>query len=124
MKKKCSSCKKIQSFDMFWKNKRSKDGYGFRCKDCHRTNYKEYYCEYNKQDKRKKQIANWRKKNKIKMNEKNKEDREKLVNWYVIQLIKKHSNLESRDIPEWLIDAKRNEIKLKRIIKESNNGKK
>ena len=46
-----------------------------------------------------------------------KKNSEKLTDRYIKNLLIKGSVLSSSDIPQWLIDAKRDEIKLQRIVK-------
>jgi Zn-finger protein len=41
--KTCGSCLKLRSLEMFYKNKRYKDGYVNNCKDCHLSKSKKHY---------------------------------------------------------------------------------
>ena len=61
MKKQCTKCKEIKSFDMFYKRKIKKDGYRNRCIECHK--------KYNKDNKEKRKVwvEKYRLKNKDKM---------------------------------------------------------
>lgn len=40
--KKCTACKAEKDFSAFSRNRRTKDGYGTCCKDCHRTYQKQW----------------------------------------------------------------------------------
>jgi len=50
--------------------------------------------------------------------------REQITDVYIKRLLTEGNTLCAKDIPEWLIKAKRNELKLKRIIKGENNNEK
>jgi len=63
--KKCSICKIEKPYDSYLKNKRSKDGFGYQCKEC-RSNYKSNYDSKNKQ-KTLEYAREYRKKNKQKV---------------------------------------------------------
>ncbi len=52
----------------------------------------------------------------------NKNKVKKVYDAYVVDILCKDSNLKSRDIPKSLIDLKRNQILLKRAIKERENA--
>ena len=49
-----------------------------------------------------------------------KKQSENLTDNYISQLLTKESNLSREDIPQWLIEAKRQQIKLQRIIRKDN----
>ena len=144
--KKCSKCKEEKSLDCFDLSKNG--GYGVQsyCKDCMRIFKKKYYSknkekinkhsrEYhlknkekiNKYDreyysKNKEKIAErqreYKLKNREKVRKKSREQRKQLADVYVANLITQRTDLTIADIPSDLIEAKRLEIKIKRIIKE------
>ena len=41
--KKCSDCKKVLTINKYYKNKYSKNGFDYRCKECRKKIYKIYY---------------------------------------------------------------------------------
>lgn len=128
----CSKCKIEKDESEYYKNARSKDGKETVCKEClYLLKNKDYLKRYYEANKHKclARSKEWQKKKKIETGgeyEKNKKRRYKLKNSekiresssYMLQLLNQNSFLlEKDDIPELLIEAKRNLLKLKRLIK-------
>ena len=44
--------------------------------------------------------------------------KEQLTDTYIKKLLTRDNSLWAKDIPEWLVEAKRSEVKMKRIIKK------
>ena len=118
--KKCSKCKEEKSLDCFGLNKNGRYGVGNRCKDCNLIYFKEYYLK--NKEKINKYFKEYRSKNKENckkiVKKYKKKQREQLEDGYIVQLITQNTGLTTADIPSELIEAKRLEIKIKRIIKE------
>ena len=118
--KKCGKCKEEKSLDCFYLNKSGKYGVRSDCKLCRRIYAKEYYSK-NKENlnkyRREYHIKNKENINKIGMIY-NKKQIEQLGDPYITRLITQRTDLTKADIPSELIEAKRLEIKIKRIIKE------
>ena len=120
MNKKCSKCKEIKSLDKFYKHREAKDGFNGACKYCK----KEYQKNYNKDYKlkNKERIKKDRKKYRLVNKSKIKDYREKIVNElsdvYIKGLLVSNSSLLCGDIPQCLIDAKRQELQIKRITRK------
>ena len=57
-------------------------------------------------------------KDRVRINEKRKADREQLKDWYVRSLFIGYSNLKAADVPQSIVECKRALIMLKRAIKE------
>jgi len=77
------------------------------------------YREENK-EKESKRAKKYYKSNKEKLSERRKRDAENLTDYYVVRFIIENSNLTPKDIPQELIEAKRELIKINRFIKEEN----
>ena len=123
MNKKCSTCKEIKSFDMFYKHKKHKDGFGGICKDCSKKYQEEYNKEYRLKNKGriKKDKKKYRLDNKDKIKEYRKKITNELSNVYIRQILTSNTILSCKDIPQWLIDVKRQELQLKRIIRKEHD---
>jgi len=69
--KKCSKCQNTKTLDNFTKDKKTKDGYRFWCKECSNSQKKLYYLK--NADKLKKSVIEYRKSNieKVKKETKN-----------------------------------------------------
>ena len=114
----CTKCKKIKSLDGFYKRKGSKCGYRRPCIECYnnkdickwRVYSKEYWKEYRQRDKSKKTWRKWFLKR-----------RENITDSYIKKLLTSRSNLRFEDIPQELVEAKRQYVKIKRITKETQN---
>ena len=105
--KKCPCCKKTKKSIYFYRGDYNKDGLSRNCKGCSDLKSKKYKPNASEQTKENKRI--WaRKYLKIK--------RDTLADSYVKQLLCKRSFLRSKDIPQELIEAKRGQLKLKRIL--------
>ncbi len=77
------------------------------------------YREENK-EKERKRAKKYNKANKEKLSERRKRDAENLTDYYVVRFIIENSNLTPKDIPQELIEAKRELIKINRFIKKEN----
>ena len=134
MKKICSKCKEQKSIDMFHKHKRTKDGIRTRCKSCElecvreyqKNNRKKYLKSRRKsylkhRDKNRKYAKQYSKKDEVRKKrlKKYKQDSEEISDLYIKEILTSHSKILCyKDIPQWLIEAKRQEIKLKRTIEK------
>jgi len=149
MKKKCSKCKEIKSLDKFYKNRKHPDGLHYECKTCHRKYFienkdkikeykKQYYLknkdtikEYLIKNKDKIKVGNYKRGVKYRLNHKEevkeyankyaKKLRDELSDLYIKQRLTSNSPLSYKDIPQWLIEAKREELQLKRIIRKEHD---
>jgi transposase-like protein len=94
--------------------------YRLKNKDRLAKNLKEYY--YKNKDIYKENGAKYYSENKVEILRKQKiyfkGQSENLTDNYISQLLTRENNLSREDIPRWLIDAKRQQIKLQRIIGE------
>jgi len=72
--KKCSKCQNTKTLDNFTKDKKTKDGYRFWCKECSNSQKKLYYLK--NADKLKKSVIEYRKSNIEKVKERNKKWRD------------------------------------------------
>ena len=77
------------------------------------------YREENK-EKERKRAKKYNQANKEKLSERRKRDAENLTDYYVVRFIIEKSNLTPKDIPQELIEAKRELIKINRFIKREN----
>lgn len=113
--KKCSKCGCFKNRSEFFKNKNTKDNCNKHCKECRKIYY----------DLNKKNIKEYKKiyhdLNKEKINENTKKHTINLSNFYVIDLLVGKTDLIKEQIPQSLIEAKREQIKLIRLIKELSN---
>ena len=82
--KKCNKCLKELSLDSFWKNKASKDGHAWTCKECAKARHKEWRHTDVGREKSKKYQKNWEAANPEKAAEYNR--RAKLKKKYGISL--------------------------------------
>ena len=101
----CSKCKNKQGIGQFHKNNTTYDGLYSYCKKCSKTLGKKFSKDN---------------KNQIYLSKRayyNKQV-EELGDYYIKQALLQGTNLKSGDIPQWLIEAKRQEIKLKRTIEK------
>ncbi len=138
----CSKCKKEKEFFDFHLNKRNRDGYASECKPCCSEQLKQYYLK--NKEKLKVNTANYQKCNPEKTSKYNKNKRNKnplkykimLSNWlkkesdnlsdHYIKILIVHQcpGLSYKDVQcKDLIESKRLQIKLERIIKDFKNGK-
>ena len=77
------------------------------------------YREENR-EKERKRAKKYNQANKEKLSERRKRDAENLTDYYVVRFIIEKSNLTPKDIPQELIEAKRELIKINRFIKKEN----
>lgn len=102
--KECIKCGEIKSIHLFFKDKYTDSGFTYKCKDC--------FVKYK---------ANYRKRPEVKRKERLKEAdaRQNLADRYVKQRLRTQSKniLRHNEIPPHLIEAKREILKLKRLIK-------
>jgi hypothetical protein len=111
--KKCYSCKKIKDLNLFYKNKSRSDGVCAECIECDLTRRKKHHLKNRDaicqkiRDKGHK-IGNKRKR----LQTKNLDD------LYIKKLIRRDTNLKNKDIPDWLIIIKRQQVELERIIRK------
>jgi len=75
LKKACNSCLELKLLSDFSKQSSSKDGRKYRCKDCDKRYFDNYYAE--KRPKVLEGVLSWQKNNKIKVSEHKKKYRDK-----------------------------------------------
>jgi len=129
----CCICKISKLLINYHKDKTSKDGHSYQCKSCAIEKAKKHYLndiEHSKKirnnwkqknkDLSIKLCKDWREKNKekIKINHKNTEEklRENLSYSYVKRLLTQHNGFSKEHITNELIEFKRIQIKLKRLL--------
>lgn len=136
--KQCSSCGLLLEHSSFHKDKSTKDGYRYICKDCvssyqqirrmffsedEQRLEKEKWAEYQKKNRPlcNQRINDWRSRNKEKWygkhRKRNKECIDVLGDSY-LKVLLSTSHLKPKDVPKALIEAKRLELSIKRFIKE------
>lgn len=95
-KYKCSRCSLVKPLDMFYKDSSKKCGFNRACKKCVSVSkpYKKASKKYNKRI------------------------RENLEDIYIKRILCRRSFLKSKDIPKELIEAKREQLKLKRFLEK------
>ena len=95
-KYKCSRCFLVKPLDMFYKDSSKKCGFNRACKKCVSVSkpYKKASKKYNKRI------------------------RENLEDIYIKRILCRRSFLKSKDIPKELIEAKREQLKLKRFLEK------
>lgn len=118
--KKCSRCKEMKAASEYYRNKRAKDGLNGHCKACHALKVKEYRQRH--PDRRKAHKKKWRAENPEKVNamqrRAGKNDAANLTDGYVRKkIVQGVEGLAAGDIPDILVQLKRNEIKIDRLIK-------
>jgi len=134
-KKFCIKCKEIKSFDMFYKAKTKKDGMRYSCKACdykyakkwrlkNKDKVREHRKKYrlNNKDKIKELGKKYYIINKDKKKAYHKKRTEKAIREcsdnYIKSLLTAGNSLEYKDIPQELVGAKRQHVKIIRITKE------
>jgi hypothetical protein len=115
--KTCSKCGEPKPLSQFSKDKAQKDGFYGTCKNCVGIKRKEYY-----QKNRAFEISknsNWQKQNRKRVNATKKNNVAKLTDCYVREVLTKRTNLKGSDIPQELIDLKKEQLKIHRYLKEN-----
>ena len=102
----CSKCKNKQDIEQFHKNKATCDGFYSYCKKCSKTLGKRFRKDN---------------KNQVYLSKKGYYNKqvEELGDYYIKQALLQGTNLKSGDIPEEIVKAKREHLKLKRILKKN-----
>tara|TARA_R100001530_G_scaffold20653_1_gene17154 strand:+ start:219 stop:704 length:486 start_codon:yes stop_codon:yes gene_type:complete len=118
----CKHCNDIRVREYVDKNR---DKVNKRRRDFWKNNPERYkkhlqkgrlYTENNR-EKERERTRKYYKKNKDKELNRGKKNRDELADNYIVRcMLQKNKTLKSEDIPQWLIEAKRQEIKLKRIL--------
>jgi hypothetical protein len=138
--KKCAKCKTekpMKDFNSRGVSKKTKDGTdtkSARCKECLKIDTKEYREKNLKREREKARLrmSKYIKDNYYEHKEKRRawkaKGREEINDWYVKTLILREASngaslLKRKQIPQSLIDLKREEIKLNREIKKRKNDK-
>ena len=103
--KTCSKCKKAKDINQFSKSKSTYDGFYPYCKKCDSI-VSSKFRQDNKEHIYKTKKAYNEKQNK------------ELGDYYVKQCLLRGTILKSKDIPQEVVEAKRDHLKLKRIIRE------
>lgn len=138
MTKQCTKCNEIKELILFIKRSANKSGYGSWCKKCHSVYNKKYSIdnrekyvqwhknwESNNKEKRLEINRNFRKTDKFKVWKKAymkirwKNAKDNLSDYYVKHLLSKRTPLQNKDIPNELVEIKREHLKLIRAIKDA-----
>ena len=147
MKKQCTVCKKIKDSSMFYKNKRVKSGLTASCIACHKVYRKQSYrrdVENFGKETLNNGLKDWKKNNrdkylnykdkylqknyeKIRSKQRSQAKKEAIVlsDRYVKGLLTGGSKclLKSKDIPDELVRAKKQQIELQRYLKGKNQDR-
>jgi hypothetical protein len=145
--KPCSVCKKVKDVTLFGRDKNYKHGYSSKCKEClyakgkadreANPTYRHDYYIANKESSNA-QSREWYQKNKDYKNAMNKKwvqnnrevmreyhrkaqqkERSELGDSYIRKTLSQYSTIGRADIPQYLVEAKREHIKLTRSIKNA-----
>ena len=149
----CTKCGEEKVFSEYYKDKKSKDGYSYKCKLCQkeynkinkdkiRQRNKKYlrryrktnpakFAQYNREYREKledrekcyRMTRFWKIKNSERVKKKNQEDRELLSPVYVKKLICRCTGLSHKDIPDGMVRVYRAILKFKRLRKENSDDK-
>tara|TARA_R100001530_G_scaffold130261_1_gene101067 strand:- start:649 stop:1062 length:414 start_codon:yes stop_codon:yes gene_type:complete len=123
--KKCNQCKKIKSLDEYFKATTSSDGKAHKCKKCNVENRREWVKKnpekYKAQLERRKNNPWYKNRdNMMPKIKQQREQRKKLSDSYIIQLLVSPGtagqNLSPEDIPDEMIKAYRINLQLKRAL--------
>lgn len=134
MKKRCTKCGEVKDVGEFSKGTRTRDGLKGYCKQCHaiyyawwysnnRTARKAYSREYSKKNKtrirerEKSCLDKYRTRKRKSNNHFAKEGRKELSDRYMKRLLVQRTRLSYSDIPPELVELKREQMKLGRLIK-------
>jgi hypothetical protein len=122
--KKCRTCEEEKPATEFYKLTKSKDGLNGQCKGCYNARIRKW-----RKDNPEKRAAfkkKWRAENPDKVNamqrraDKNNADR--LTDGYVRnKIVQGIEGLDHSDVPDIMVELKRNEIKIERLIKFKKN---
>jgi len=120
MMKTCKTCKEDKEESEFYKLKKSKDGLNGQCKTCYNLRIKAW--RKKNPEKRAAYKKKWRAENPDKVNamqrRAGKNDAANLTDGYVRKKIVQAVNgLSAEDIPDIMVELKRNELKIERILK-------
>lgn len=129
----CTKCRVEKGLNEFNKNSKFLDGHEYRCRQCSRIMFTQYHKEnrtklnlYNKKYRllNQKKIKNWRKKHPESAKKTNKRCHDELRTSYIVWIIHQSfpelTNSEIRKYPE-LIESYRQQIKIKRLLKQKKN---
>ena len=114
--KRCPKCGQIKRLSEFYKHKRNKDGKTSFCKSCcnaRSTRYRE-----NNPEKVRASRKRYRENNPEKIKADLKKGRDELYPSYVKSLIRNQTGLNKEQITPDMIELKRQNLKLKRLLKE------
>ena len=121
MIKQCPGCTLKKDISMFYKNKSKKDGKSSHCKVCHdkfnidwKKNNPDKYSKYNCSYPRNKVM-------KYKSRMRSKQYRSNMGYNYICDLIRKGTNLKLEDIFDEMVEIKREQLKIKRILRDGSN---
>jgi hypothetical protein len=118
--KRCNTCKQEKARTDFYKLKTSKDGLNGQCKECYSARIKKW--RKDNPEKRTAHKKKWRADNPEKVNamqrRAGKNDAANLTDGYVRKkIVQAVDGLTAEDIPDIMVELKRNEIKIERILK-------
>ena len=144
---KSTKCEKLKSLNEFHKRKTNKCGYRNPCIECYkkyieknvekiRKTKRKYYLKHqdeicksqkeyyeNNKDRMLNKLKKYREENREQIRERdrkyNQKQRDNLTDVYIKNMLTGGNNLKPEDIPQELIEAKRQHLKLKRITKET-----
>ena len=118
MTRQCPRCILKKDISMFYKNKSKKDGKSSHCKVCHnkfnidwKKNNLDKYNKYNCSYPRNKVM-------KYKSRMRSKQYRSNMGYNYICDLIRKDTNLKLEDIPNELVEIKREQLKILRFFRD------
>ena len=125
--KSCHQCLETKALEFFSKNVFRYDGYQSNCKLCRNAEYimmreevsaKQKKLRLENIDKFRLREENYRKLNPKKVENYTKASIENLADWYVAKIIAKSLGVIGSAIPKKFVKAKREQIKLNRLLKE------
>jgi hypothetical protein len=114
-KLRCYSCGGKFLIDDFFKDKSQKHGVKSRCKKCDNASSSEY--SKNHKDYHAIHTKKWQRKNADKLYKIRRAEIDNLDDAYIRRLLARYSHLSESQFPQWLVDLKRSEIRLLRVLR-------
>ena len=106
MTKQCSKCKIFKEIVLFMKRSANKSNYGSWCKKCGNAYNRKHRVDYIE-------------KHKIWERNQQRKDIKNLANHYIRDTISKGSSLQHKDIPNELVEIKREQLKILRLLRDN-----